>query len=526
MKTFVNFILERKYFKVFLLFTLSALFSDVLGQVDWTKYGGNPVLQPGASGTWDDAFVLGTSVYFNNTIYHMWYSGYDGTYIRIGHATSPDGISWTKDIINNPVLNVGTPGSWDDVWVYFPNVVFDGVVYHMWYTGNDGLDNERIGHATSPDGINWTKDPMNPVITPGPSGSWNDESVAGGFVFLEGSTFHIWYHGVDGNYIRVGHATSIDGGTTWLNDPNNPILNVGSSNSWDYPRVQNGSIIYNSITSTYYMFYSGGDFFTWKIGYATSSNLNGPWTKNASPILSTTQLAWDSYYVAFPYVIYDVINNNYKMWYSGGTAPFVSSLGLATVGVVPVELTSFTASANGKEVILNWSTATELNNQGFEIQRKAFGGDFATVAFVKGQGTTTKKNEYSFADKNLDAGKYLYRLKQVDFSGTFEYSKTIEVEVSPVLVYSLGQNFPNPFNPVTTIGYVLQEKGNTKLILMNAIGEEVAILVNEEQDKGYHKVEFNAANLPSGVYFYQLSVYPANGGAGSFVETRKMILLR
>jgi len=194
--------------------------------------------------------------------------------------------------------------------------------------------------------------------------------------------------------------------------------------------------------------------------------------------------------------------------------------------ILPVELNSFTATTNIKEVILNWSTVTELNNQGFEIQRKAFGGEFATVAFVKGQGTTTQQNQYSFADKNLDEGKYSYRLKQVDFSGTFEYSKIIEVELSPVLVYSLRQNYPNPFNPVTTIGYALQEKGNTKLILMNAIGEEVAILVNEEQDKGYHKVEFNAANLPSGVYFYQLSVYPANGGAGSFVETSKMILFR
>ena len=150
-------------------------------------------------------------------------------------------------------------------------------------------------------------------------------------------------------------------------------------------------------------------------------------------------------------------------------------------------------------LILTWSTATELNNYGFEIQRRVSVSEFVTVAFIKGNGTTAEKNEYSFTDKNLDAGKYSYRLKQVDLDGKFEYSNTIEVEVSPVLVYSLEQNFSNPFNPTTTIGYVLQEKSNAKLTVLNAIGEEIVVLVNEEQDKGYHKVEFDGSELTSGV---------------------------
>ena len=186
---------------------------------------------------------------------------------------------------------------------------------------------------------------------------------------------------------------------------------------------------------------------------------------------------------------------------------------------LPVELDALTAKANGTEVTLNWSTATELNNYGFEIQRKVIDGEFATVAFVKGQGTTTEKNDYSFVDKNLDAGKYSYRLKQVDLDGKFEYSKVVEVEVISITSYSLEQNYPNPFNPSTTISYGLKEKSDVKLTLLNSLGEEVAILVNEEQDKGYHKVEFNAANLSSGVYFYKLV-------AGNFIDTKKMILLR
>jgi hypothetical protein len=204
---------------------------------------------------------------------------------------------------------------------------------------------------------------------------------------------------------------------------------------------------------------------------------------------------------------------------SKGWDIYAKIIGWDWEGVVPVELIAFTAAANGKEVTLSWSTATELNNQGFEVQRKFADNNFATIGSVKGNGTTTSPNQYSYVDKLVDPGKYIYRLKQIDYSGTFEYSNEIEVEVRVLNKFTLEQNYPNPFNPATTISYVLQEKGNAKLTLLNALGEEIAILVNEEQDKGYHKVELNAENLPSGVYFYKLR-------AGSFVETKKMLLMK
>ncbi|EFK96780.1 hypothetical protein LDC_1194 [sediment metagenome] len=196
-------------------------------------------------------------------------------------------------------------------------------------------------------------------------------------------------------------------------------------------------------------------------------------------------------------------------------------------GVVPVELNSFTATSKGKEVTLNWSTATELNNYGFEIQRKTSAGEFSTVAFVKGYGTTTQKKDYSFVDKNLDAGKYSYRLKQVDLDSKFEYSKVVEVEVISITSYLLEQNYPNPFNPSTTITYTLKEKSDVKLTLLNSLGEEVAVLVNEEQNRGYYNVEFDGSKLTSGVYFYQLkAVNPESSSGQAFVEIKKMILLR
>lgn len=172
--------------------------------------------------------------------------------------------------------------------------------------------------------------------------------------------------------------------------------------------------------------------------------------------------------------------------------------------ILPVELTSFTAKALDQKVILKWTTATELNNNGFEVQRSVAESDFVTIGFVKGEGTTTSQREYSYIDKDLNDGKHFYRLRQVDYNGSYEYSDVIEVDVRSLNDYTLEQNYPNPFNPSSTIGYVLKERTTAKLILLNAIGEEVAVLVNEEQDKGFQKVDFNAGTLVSGVYFYRL----------------------
>jgi N-acetylneuraminic acid mutarotase len=214
---------------------------------------------------------------------------------------------------------------------------------------------------------------------------------------------------------------------------------------------------------------------------------------------------------------------NDKIYVIGGTPDWVSGLGdiweYDPAYVVPVELKSLSASAQDRVVTLNWSTVTELNNYGFEIQRKILSGDFATIAFVKGQGTTTQQNKYSYEDKNLDEGKYFYRLKQMDYDGKHYYSAAVEVDVRMLNKFSLEQNYPNPFNPTTTIGFVLQEKGNVKLTLLNTLGEEIAVLLNEEQDKGYHKVELTAKNLSSGIYIYQLK-------SSNFIATKKLLLIK
>ena len=193
---------------------------------------------------------------------------------------------------------------------------------------------------------------------------------------------------------------------------------------------------------------------------------------------------------------------------------------------IPVELTTFTAASNGKEVILNWSTATEVNNQGFEVQRSRDGSEFLTVEFIEGNGTTTEQQNYTYIDRNLENGKYYYRLKQVDFDGSYEYSSVAEVDFRAFSSFLLEQNYPNPFNPTTTISFGIQSKSNVNITILNAIGEEVALILNEAREPGFHQIEFNAANLPSGVYFYQLKATPGGGRAGNYVNTKKMILMK
>lgn len=194
--------------------------------------------------------------------------------------------------------------------------------------------------------------------------------------------------------------------------------------------------------------------------------------------------------------------------------------------VIPVELTSFTASVldlmNENAVELNWSTASELNNSGFSVERKSVNTEWLNVGFVDGNGTTTETHNYSFVDKGMEPGSYIYRLKQIDYDGSFTYSAEVEVDIAQPGYFQLSQNYPNPFNPSTTISYQLAAGSNVSLKLYDVLGKEVATLINNEwKEAGIHNYQFSIMNyqLPSGVYFYRLQ-------AGDFVDTKKMMLLQ
>ncbi len=212
---------------------------------------------------------------------------------------------------------------------------------------------------------------------------------------------------------------------------------------------------------------------------------------------------------------------------------------------MPVELTSFTANENDRGVVLDWKTATEINNYGFEIekspsptpsQREGASNpnkiNWNKIGFVNGHGNSTSTKQYSFIDKSLQQGNVKYRLKQIDFNGSFEYSSEVEVSVSALTKFELYQNYPNPFNPATKIKFSVSSSPQTPLLtkeggrgeamtlkVYDILGREVATLVNEKKEPGNYEVTFDGSKLSSGVYFYQLK-------SGQFVQTKKLLLIK
>ncbi len=196
---------------------------------------------------------------------------------------------------------------------------------------------------------------------------------------------------------------------------------------------------------------------------------------------------------------------------------------------LPVELQSFKATnQKGSTVELEWSTATEVNNYGFEIERKVIksgkenseiNSDWEKVAFIEGAGNSNSTKVYSFKDKNPVGGTvFAYRLKQIDIDGTFKYSDEIEVKVLPSK-YELFQNYPNPFNPTTKIKFSLPENAKVKVSVYDVLGRELKTLVNKNFEAGYHSVNFDANKFTSGVYIYSIETK-------KFTKVRKMVLIK
>jgi len=189
---------------------------------------------------------------------------------------------------------------------------------------------------------------------------------------------------------------------------------------------------------------------------------------------------------------------------------------------LPVEIASFSGTVSNKEVKLLWTTSSEINNLGFEIQKSYKDKMWHTVGFMEGKGNSTEINDYSFKDDISDfnlTGEIFYRLKQIDFNGTFEYSNEISVEVYSPDRFVLDQNYPNPFNPGTMISYSIPHSSFVTLKVYDVLGNEVVILVNETKSAGKYDVNFNAANLSNGVYFYTIKT-------DDFTYTKKMLLLK
>ena len=199
-------------------------------------------------------------------------------------------------------------------------------------------------------------------------------------------------------------------------------------------------------------------------------------------------------------------------------------------GPLPVEITSFKASIINTDVLLSWETATEINNYGFEIERKIISSslrnaDWIKIGFINGHGNSNSPKSYSFADKNLTGGsKFEYMLKQIDNDGRFEYSEPVEVTLIPAK-FELLQNYPNPFNPSTRIKYVLPYESSVEIIIYNPIGQKVEEFNEGTKDAGYYDVVWQPKNLSSGVYFYSI-IAKGTDGKNNYTKTLKMLLMK
>lgn len=250
---------------------------------------------------------------------------------------------------------------------------------------------------------------------------------------------------------------------------------------------------------------SNGDFYvmingTGFSGVHMSTDNGSTWLNYGNPGGTLTSLAIDS-----SGYIYAGTNQNGIYRTAGRT--------------VPVELISFEGELIGSSALLKWQTASELNNMGFEVERKLNDGEWGKIGFVPGFGTSTEINIYEYVDIDLAPGKYFYRLKQIDYNGSFEYSFEVQVKIEVIYDFNLEQNYPNPFNPGTSINYSIREKGLVNLKVFDILGKEVAVLINENQGAGNYSVQFNASNLPSGIYFYKITL-------GNYTATKKLILLK
>jgi len=192
---------------------------------------------------------------------------------------------------------------------------------------------------------------------------------------------------------------------------------------------------------------------------------------------------------------------------------------------LPVELTSFTAQVNKNQVTLNWTTASETNNFGFEVHRRASSDAWVKIAFVEGHGTTTEPRFYEFIDDEIQIGRYDYRLKQIDTNGDFAFSQVLSVEIISPNDFQLSQNYPNPFNPETVIQYQLRTSSEVEITVSNSLGRKIRTLVNETKDAGKHQIKWDGKNASgkaaaSGIYYYTLKI------DGTTLFTRQMLLLK
>jgi photosystem II stability/assembly factor-like uncharacterized protein len=411
--------------------------------------------------------------------------------------------------------------SWQ-VLITISNVIPNDVTFsdltHGWLVGNNG----KIFYTVN-GGANWTE-----VSSP-------TAQHLNGVSIIQGTTYTGYAVGAAGTVLKTTNGTSWSVLTENIYNQLNDMSFVDVNNGWVVGN--NGTILITADAGATWqtqpsgtsVHLNGVSFVNSTLGWAVGNNgtiLRYDFSPSQSKLIknsSTSSIpSWTLVLSGATGDLDAVLLIGSDLGFFIGDSGTVLSYSPAVV--LPVELTSFTASVKGSTVELQWRTATEINNYGFEIERTVISNQSVNrwnkIGFVEGAGTTNAPREYSFNDKNISVGKYSYRLKQIDRDGKFKYSQQVEINasVAPKDV-ALGQNYPNPFNPTTVIRYQLSVSSYVTLKVYDVLGREVVSLVNELEEAGTHSLSFDASKLSSGLYYYTLR-------SGEFVATKAMVLMK
>ena len=353
------------------------------------------------------------------------------------------------------------------------------------------------------------------------------KSTNGGSTWIQKSNISsnsIYFSNVNNGW-AVGDGGSIlrstDGGENWVSKTSVTTSDLNSVHFYDSNTGicvgNSGAILLTTDAGENWILQNA--FTNTSLNSVLFTNANTVWIAGSNgTILNSVDLGnnWILYdgITSFDLISAFYINEN-TGWFAGHNGTILKYKN----DIVPVELEFFTASIIENSAQLNWQTATEVNNYGFEIERKLANADWDKIGFVEGHGNSTITKNYSFVDKSfISETNFSYRLKQIDFNGNFEYSNEIDIENVPT-EFAIYQNYPNPFNPSTKIRYQLPKESNVTIKIYDILGSEVVTLLNENKEAGTYEVELNAQSLSSGTYIYRIV-------AGDFVETRKMSLLK
>ena len=440
---------------------------------------------------------------FTNNLYLSWTRFDSSTEILLTRSTDA-GVSWTPPVLVSDITG-GVQGS-------FPAVAPNGELYIVWRGFSGGT---RILFDKSTDGgVTFGTD----VIVSNTPGAWfptmavdHSGGPRHGYIYV---TWNDERNGDDDVFMSF----SSDGGSNWSTPSrvNNDPVGNGKIQYWPSVAVgQNGdiAILFYDTRNT-----PSNNVIEAFIARSTDGGLTFS-NELISSVQSPTNIPNGD--VRFgDYIQLDFYGNKIvPVWTDERAGGFDMDIYTAVIdAVVPVELINFTARIVNGITLLEWTTVSETNNLGFEVERKLAEQGWVTIAFVEGHGTTTKNQNYRFSDEGI-AGTLYYRLKQIDYDGSITFSEEIEVNGVTVSTIHLAQNYPNPFNPATIINYQLGNDGFVSLKVFNSLGEEVAEVIDEYQSAGSYRITFNGNDLPSGMYVYQLK-------SGNYSESKKMMLLK